>query len=346
MQSSPLSSQDAATDELAGLDLSIRSRRETLMDAAVALAEALVEKGNVLGSSGRSRDAMPLLDEATPILRAQVAGGRSAAGLSLARALDLMATMRRDAGQAHLALQCSEEAIAILRSRLVERPDLAGTFAIALGNMGIILQTLGRPLDAVEAYDEAAQSCRDAIAVAKQTWVLKTLANTLGNKVLALRELRDSSGALACSEEAIAVCRQPKEDGSDSLAEELAAALRNHALVLAGAGRTAEAVSCIDESIEVMTALVGGGREGLARDLGTALVFKGDIMRKAGRTEDSMRSYRDAMNVLKPLVARGDYGANQLLAAASGHMEGNIRTPGLGELLMRKIEESKRESER
>ena len=125
-----------------------------------------------------------------------------------------------------ISLRLFDRAAGVYRHLAVDhdRSDLANELAAVVMNRGTVLRDLGRPGDAVAAYDEAI-AIRRGLVAGGRTELANGLASALMNRGNALRDL----GRLA---EAIAIRRGLVAGGRTELANDLAGALMNMAIIL------------------------------------------------------------------------------------------------------------------
>jgi tetratricopeptide (TPR) repeat protein len=153
--------------------------------------------------------------------------------------------------------------------------------AEALYNKGVALGALGRPVEAVAAYDQVAARFGDSAnpALAGQ------VAWALVNRGVAL-------GALGRPVEAVAAYDQVAARFGDSadpaLAEQVAAALGNKGVVLGELGRPEEAVAAYDQ---VLARFGDSADPALAEQVAKALYDKGVALVALGRPVEAVDAY-------------------------------------------------------
>jgi tetratricopeptide (TPR) repeat protein/MinD-like ATPase involved in chromosome partitioning or flagellar assembly len=192
-------------------------------------ARALNNHSNLLGALGRRGDALSAIDEALELSRSVTANAVSedddgyVATLLHSRAMQLYEERRLPDAQ-----RAMEEAITMRRRLAAGRPKaFKDALADSLTGLGMILDELGRPGEAVGRLEEAAQICRELV-LNEHAGRIGSLAFTLNNLGVSLAKAERLDAATVAFEEAISLGEKAKTTEQDvDISEAMNAARHN-----------------------------------------------------------------------------------------------------------------------
>jgi len=293
---------DNSHEEMAGYDLVI-SLADLLRSSGLAdlrqeeqVAEALVNKGIVLGTLNRSEEAIAAYDDVVsrfadakePALREQTARALFNKGVTLGN------------------LARSEEEIAVyddVVSRFAdeEEPAIREQVAMALFNKGFALGTLNRSEEAIAVYDDVVNRFADA----KEPALLELVAKALLNKGVRLGSLNRSEEAIAVYDDVVSRFADAKEL---AIRERVAKALLNKGVALGTLNRSEEAIAVYDD---VVSRFADAKEPALREQVANALFNKGVTLGNLGRSEEEIAVYD---GVVGRFADARDLGLRELVA--------------------------------
>jgi tetratricopeptide (TPR) repeat protein len=205
----------------------------------------------------------------------------------------------RELGLREEALACVEEAVALCRVLVDERPDVfRPDLAMSLNNLASMLIELGRPEDALARAEEASV-LRRALAAQRPNVFRPNLAASLINLSAILREVGRREEALANGEEAVMLHRALAVDRRDAFQPDLAMSLSNLAALLSGVGRFEDALARAEEAVVLRRALAAQRPDvfqpNLARSLDSLAGMLGALRRQSAPFSDRSRPCRRSL---------------------------------------------------
>jgi tetratricopeptide (TPR) repeat protein len=224
----------------------------------------------------------------------------------LAGVLDNLGSRLGELGRYHEGLAVIEEAVGLWRTLADDNPAHQPDLARALGNLGICLAGLRRPLADNPAHQPS-------------------LARALGNLGRYLRDLGRYREAVAAAEESLGLWRTLADDNPADQPS-LAGALGNLGICLAKLGHDQEALAATEEYVGLYRPLA---RDNLAHQpsLADALGNLGIHLAKLGHDQEALAAAEEAVGLWRALA--DDNPAHQpSLAGALGTL--GIRLRGLG----------------
>lgn len=257
----------------------------------------------------------------------------------LADALDGLARNLVDIGQRDQALAATEEAVAIHRRLVAQRPEISPTLALSLGNLGNQLSGLGRREEALTATQDAVAVYR-TLAKARPDAFLPGLAaglNNLGNR---FAELGRREEALAVTQEAVAIYRVLVESRPDAFLPNLANSLHNLGNRLAELGRREEALVVTQDAVASHRMLAETRPDVFLPNLAASLNNLGTRFSELGRREEALAVTQDAFAVYRTLAAARPDAFLPDLAASLNNLSNRQSTMGLREEALLSISEA------
>jgi tetratricopeptide (TPR) repeat protein len=244
------------------------------------IAMALFDRGVVLGSLGRSEEAIADYDE---VMRHFADAKEPALQVEAAQALV-------NKGHTLGSLGRSEEAIAVyddVVSRFADakEPALRGVAAMALFGRGHTLGSLGRSEEAIVVYDDVVSRFADA----KEPALRGVAAGALVSKGVVLGSLGKREEAIAVYDDVMSRFVDAKEP---ALRERVAIALINKGVQLGTLGRNEEAIAIYDDVVSRF----GDDKEPALREkVGTAILYRGMTYESSGNKEIALANYEEVL---------------------------------------------------
>ncbi|MBI3693689.1 MAG: SIR2 family protein [Acidobacteria bacterium] len=185
--------------------------------------------------------------------------------------------------------------VEILASQGVSDLPLQERAAKAFLYKGITLGSLGRPLEAIAAYDEVVRRFEDAV----EAGLREQVAEALVNKGFTLGALNRSEEAIAVYDEAVRRFGDAVEAG---LRERVARALVSKGFRLGALNRSEEGIAVYDEVVRRFGDAVEAG---LREEVAEALVNKGFRLGALNRSEEEIAVYDEVVRRFGDAVEAG-----------------------------------------
>ncbi len=186
----------------------------------------------------------------------------------------------------------------VAKNRDAYLPDLA----MALNNLGIRLDTVGRRDEALTATEEAVTLRRELVANNRDAYLtdLAMALNNFGNRLNAVGR-RDE--AITATEEAVTHYEQLVANNRDAYLPNRAIALNNFGNRLDAVGRRDEALTATEEAVTHYRELVAKNRDAYLADLAGTLSNLGIRLDAVGRRDEALTTTEEAVTHYRELVA-------------------------------------------
>lgn len=208
---------------------------------------------------------------------------------------------RCDAAEISQSLPLLELAVAATKICIAATSSTQGRAIRLWHNLGVRLQALGRPNEALEATRRVVDMLRP-LAVTNVT-ALADLArslNSLGHRYLALGAVEASVEAL---NEAVEIDRRRARDATPDQMRDLASTLNNLAFVRHEAGQLLEALAAAREAVEIRRHLANQQRERFESELAQSLVNLGLVAEAPELRAEALQATREAVAIFRCLAA-------------------------------------------
>lgn len=297
---SVLSNVEAAVDRLsdaAGTDGGGLERTRLAM---------LIEFGDTYQSAGDSVAALRAYDDALALSRAL-----GEPGLDTARILQRSGILKHRIGWSAEGLVQLEEALALGRALVADRPDdidLWKHISRCLNDIGDIKKRSGHSAEALAAFLEGVAISRQLLAAQPDNVVWKQeLAASLLHAADMQAVADDVEAALVAYEEALSLWRAVAETdpGNMGWLQDVTVGLVSLADVQLGAGFEEQAVAAYEEALAIRRRLTHSdpGNMGWRRDLGEALERVGVAYLDSGKTSEAIGLLSEALEFRRHLTA-------------------------------------------
>jgi tetratricopeptide (TPR) repeat protein len=235
------------------------------------------------------------------ILRAK----QSSEALSeLARLANNLGGRLSELGQREPALAATQEAVAIRRRLVEERPDaFLPELAGSLNNLGNGLSELGQREPALEATQEAVELYR-RLAEKRPDAFLPDLASSLNNLGIRLSELGQREPALEATQEAVELYRRLAEKRPDAFLPDLASSLNNLGAMLSELGQREPALEATQEAVELYRRLAEKRPDAFLPDLAMSLNNLGAMLSELGQREPALEGTQEAVELYRRLAEK------------------------------------------
>jgi tetratricopeptide (TPR) repeat protein len=285
--------------------MEVELRRQAL-DGDVAdedFAFALSNLSNRLADSGRTEQALAVVEEATHISRDLASDDPVSDQLNLAMILTNFSNRLSDAGRSEEALTTIEEAVKTYRGLGAKVSDASrlADWALALNNFSNRLSEAERSDEALGAAKESVEIFR-SLADEDPTSHRPSLAMALNSLSSRLAEVERDEEALKPIEESTAIRRALASDNPAAFAPGLAMALNNLAAHLARRGRSDEALAAIEEAVQIFRPLVAKATGVHDRHLASALMNLSNRQREAGQLHEALATMEESVDAHHALV--------------------------------------------
>jgi tetratricopeptide (TPR) repeat protein len=246
------------------------SRR--VMDTLPAAVHPLVRAWRLenlalaLSGTGRSAEALPLIEQAVAIFRSLGAADPEHFGFFIPGALGNLGQCLLSVRRPEDALNADQEALLLFRGLAAADPGHRNNVASSLLNVGACLGELGRTAEAVQCGEESVTIWRD-LAAAEPGRHDESLAMALDNLGVEYSAMGRAADAFLCTEEALSLHRGLAAADPDRYQAGLARCLANSGVRLLKLGHQAEATRLFREALEVYRS-VAAASPGIARSYG------------------------------------------------------------------------------
>lgn len=281
------------------LILLIEHRRKAGAADAEDMAQLYHDFSNRLAARGDTAAALAAAREAVTWFRRAVNGDVTVAP-SEAGALVTLGLRLEEAGDAGAAMAAHDEALAILRHC---GEDAAAELAIALSNHATLLHAGGRQAEATGIVEEACQLLR-RLPLPRTREQRNALAAALGTWAVIRSDDDDRAGALALSEEALAIRRDLADEAPDAFVAGLIHTLSSYAVHLYRAGRIGEALDVATEATDRSRDLAAARRTEFAHLLAETFANQAVILDALGRREEALARLEEATTLFRDLSTR------------------------------------------
>lgn len=273
------------------------------------LANALNNFGVSLAELGHTADAQPVFAEAVGLARGLAADDPDRYRRAFGNALCNLGSSLRDLGRWADALAPVTEAIAVYRRAIAAgqaagqySADLTADLAHALTSLGIDLTDLGRPAEALAAFDEAVRLNRE-LGDTDATQYRPSLAHALRNLGACLADLDRPADSLAAFTEAVDLGRRMYADNPQRHRADLANSLINFGAALSALGRVTDALPIGYEAVALYREMAVISPDRHRSDLASALTTLGSCLADVGRLDDAFAALEEAAVLYRELAA-------------------------------------------
>ena len=246
------------------------SRRvvDTLPAAVHPLVQAwrLENLAIALSDTGRSAEALPLIEQAVAIFRSLGAADPEHFGFFIPGALGNLGQCLLSVRRPEDALNADQEALVLFRGLAAADPGHRNNVASSLLNVGACLGELGRAAEAVQCGEESVTIWRD-LAAAEPGRHDESLAMALDNLGVEYSAMGRAADAFLRTEEALSIHRGLAAADPDRYQAGLARCLANSGVRLLKLGHQAEAARLFREALEVYRS-VAAASPGIAHSYG------------------------------------------------------------------------------
>jgi tetratricopeptide (TPR) repeat protein len=272
-----------------------------------ALALVLTRGGDILLRQRRFEPAISYCDWAIALYQQLLRDGRLDLAPTLGIALANKATALLSTGGSEEALGCVETIVGMYAWLVedMEAAEYALPLAWSIKRKGSLLQSLGRPAEAIEVLDEGITLARSILDQGFSSGAAEILSATLTDRGLALADVGRYVEAVEGYDSALALCDQIAEQEESGAADTRAITLMNKASALLWAGQLDAAHLCGEAAISYCRELVNSGRMGVAETLMKALGNQANVLDRLGALDEALAYHDEALLKARELVSTG-----------------------------------------
>jgi len=316
-----MNEHDGTADLQARLGAIAQMLKRSQHDPRILEELAEMEK-RLVGCSARTGIASIPIDVAAQITRAGAAWG------ALGNALNAL-------GQREAALRAAQQACRHFALGAEHSVHARNLYPTSLYNLGTIFSKMGRPIEALQANQEAVKLLRELKLVKPEA--LAASVSNLGNR---LSTLGRHTEALSANLEAVDLYYGLHKVSSKAFAFDLAVSLYNLANRFYALDRFAEAVPVIVKALELYSELHRVSPETCVPELAKSLILLGSILRVTGSDVDGLRATQAAVAIVRKLSQASSEAFAPDLATSLLHLTASLSAMGCRDKAVKSIQEA------